>query len=86
MGTGLAEEMSGEIDAFRDRRHDFINHVQIMVALLFDCRKEELAEYVKTIRAGYFRPISETVAEAILTAVAHSWFIATVSLIIPNGR
>lgn len=45
----LAEEMRREIDALRSQRHDLINHVQIMMALLCEGRKEELAEYVKAI-------------------------------------
>lgn len=46
----LAEEMRREIDALRGQRHDFINHVQIMMALLGEGRKEELVKYVKALR------------------------------------
>ncbi len=46
----LAGEMRREIDVLRGQRHDFINHVQIITALLSEGRKEELARYVKALR------------------------------------
>lgn len=46
----LAEEMRREIDALRGQRHDFINHVQIMMALLGEGRREELVNYVKALK------------------------------------
>ncbi|MCL6561104.1 MAG: Spo0B domain-containing protein [Firmicutes bacterium] len=46
----LAEEMRREIDVLRGQRHDFINHVQIITALLSEGRREELARYVKALR------------------------------------
>ncbi|AEG16307.1 hypothetical protein Desku_2795 [Desulfofundulus kuznetsovii DSM 6115] len=48
----LAEEMRREIDILRGQRHDFINHVQIIAALLSEGRKEELARYVKALKEG----------------------------------
>ncbi|SHI37036.1 Spo0B domain-containing protein [Desulfofundulus thermosubterraneus] len=48
----LAEEMRWEIDILRGQRHDFINHVQIITALLSEGRKEELARYVKALKEG----------------------------------
>jgi hypothetical protein len=46
----LAGEMRRWIDAVRAQRHDFINQVQIMVALLKDGRKDELTSFVETVR------------------------------------
>jgi len=46
----LAEEMRREINAIRSQRHDLINHVQIMMAILSEGRKKELARYVKALR------------------------------------
>jgi len=43
----LAEEMNRETDVLRCQNHDFINHIQIIIALLSEGRKEELATYVK---------------------------------------
>ncbi len=48
----LAGEMRREIDILRGQRHDFINHVQIITALLSEGRKEELAKYVKALKQG----------------------------------
>ncbi|AEG16308.1 hypothetical protein Desku_2796 [Desulfofundulus kuznetsovii DSM 6115] len=48
----LAEEMRREIGVLRGQRHDFINHVQIITALLSEGRKEELARYVKALKEG----------------------------------
>ncbi|WP_242656185.1 Spo0B domain-containing protein [Desulfofundulus thermosubterraneus] len=42
--------MRWEIDALRSQRHDFINHVQIITALLSEGRREELARYVKALK------------------------------------
>ncbi|MEW6448007.1 MAG: Spo0B domain-containing protein [Bacillota bacterium] len=46
----MAAEMRVQTDAVRAQRHDFVNHVQVMVALLNDGRKEELARYTAGIR------------------------------------
>lgn len=43
-------EMRRQTDAIRAHRHDFINHVQVMIALLKDGRKKELAEYAAGIK------------------------------------
>lgn len=48
----LAEEMRREIDALRGQRHDFINHVQMIMALLSEGRKEELSRYVEALTRG----------------------------------
>jgi len=45
----LAEEINRETDVLRYQNHDFINHIQIITALLAERRKEELATYVKAI-------------------------------------
>lgn len=57
----LAEEIRQEIDALRGQRHDFITHVQIMMALLSEGRKEELAMYVEALNnfAEAYRVVSE---------------------------
>ena len=43
----LAGEINREVDVLRCQNHDFINHIQIITALLSEGRKEELAMYVK---------------------------------------
>lgn len=46
----LALELRRQTDTLRAQRHDFVNHVQVMLALLRDDRKEELVRYVTGIR------------------------------------
>lgn len=45
----LAEEMRKQIDAVRAQRHDFINHVQIMLALLKEGRINALTSFVDSL-------------------------------------
>ncbi|MEW6183654.1 MAG: Spo0B domain-containing protein, partial [Bacillota bacterium] len=45
----LAAEMRKQIDTVRKQRHDFINHVQIMQALLSENRFTELSSFVDAI-------------------------------------
>lgn len=45
-----AAEMRRQTDAIRADRHDFINHVQVMIALLKDGRKKELEQYAAGIK------------------------------------
>ncbi|MEW6192687.1 MAG: hypothetical protein AB1507_04955 [Bacillota bacterium] len=45
-----AAEMRRQTDAIRAQRHDFINHVQVMIALLKDGRKKELEQYAAGIK------------------------------------
>lgn len=45
----LAMEMRKQIETIRKQRHDFINHVQMMQALLIDNRLKELSFLVETI-------------------------------------
>jgi hypothetical protein len=45
----LAAEMIGQADETRAQRHDFINHVQVMIAFLQNGQQEELTQYVKAI-------------------------------------
>jgi hypothetical protein len=45
----LAAEMIGQADETRSQRHDFINHVQVMIAFLQNGQQDELAQYVKAI-------------------------------------
>ncbi|MEW6448011.1 MAG: hypothetical protein AB1426_07985 [Bacillota bacterium] len=46
----LAAEMRRQTDAVCAQRHDFVNHVQVMVALLQEGRKEELARYIMAVK------------------------------------
>ncbi|MEW6573260.1 MAG: hypothetical protein AB1374_06465 [Bacillota bacterium] len=45
-----AAEMRARADVVCAQRHDFVNHVQVMVALLQEGRKEELARYAAGIK------------------------------------
>lgn len=45
-----AAEMRARTDAVRAQRHDFVNHVQVLLALLKEGRKEELARYAAGIK------------------------------------
>ncbi|MCL6557772.1 MAG: Spo0B domain-containing protein [Firmicutes bacterium] len=45
----LAEEMRKQIDAVRAQRHDFINHIQIMLALLKEGRINALTSFVDSL-------------------------------------
>lgn len=45
----LAAEMNRQSDRIRAQRHDFINHIQVMAALLQVDQKEELARYIDAI-------------------------------------
>ncbi|MEW6192688.1 MAG: Spo0B domain-containing protein [Bacillota bacterium] len=46
----LALELRQQTDAVRAQRHDFVNHVQVMLALLKEGRKEELVRYAAGIK------------------------------------
>jgi hypothetical protein len=46
----LAGEMRRRVDTVRAQRHDFVNQVQIMVALLREGRKGELNSFVEAVR------------------------------------
>lgn len=45
-----ALEMEDRVNAIRAQRHDFINHIQILLALLQENRISEMRDYVKSIR------------------------------------
>ncbi len=44
-----ALEMEDHVNAIRAQRHDFINHIQILLALLQENRIPEMREYVKAL-------------------------------------
>jgi len=46
----LVADLQRQTEAIRTQRHDFINHFQVMVALLQDSQKEAFARYVAGIK------------------------------------
>lgn len=48
----LATELRQEIDVIKAQRHDFINHVQIIIALLQQRQKQELSTYLSGIEGS----------------------------------
>jgi hypothetical protein len=45
----LAGELAVQIDSIRMQRHDFLNHVQVMLGLMQDGQQEELSKYLEAI-------------------------------------
>ncbi|MFZ5651672.1 MAG: Spo0B domain-containing protein [Bacillota bacterium] len=46
----LVREMQGSISTIRSQRHDFINHVQVLHALLQENRVGEMKQYLGGIK------------------------------------